>query len=268
LRSVPNKADSYNVETGVHIQNVTLDSSVADTDYDTYVTTYTNVDVVKTTAFSSAVAGTTGVDSFTNVYNSTGALLSEVTQANIDLTASVGKYYYHTDKTVWFILAKAAYGTKQIETATCTTGAVTTSGNITVTVTANGMGGSPKSVVVAVTETDSVNDVAGKVRTALTNDANVSSFFVVSGADANVVLTTINTAANDATMAIAVVDTGSTGVVFSASVDTQAGVAGIAPARVGLGTTQIIYQLATQIITQYGKGSFIDTTKTIPKRIY
>jgi hypothetical protein len=26
--------------------------------------------------------------------------------------------------------------------------------------------------------------------------------------------------------------------------------------------------LATQIITQYGKGSFIDTTKTIPKRIY
>jgi hypothetical protein len=44
--------------------------------------------------------------------------------------------------------------------------------------------------------------------------------------------------------------------------------ADIAAAKAGLAGTKLYYQLATQIITQYGKGSFIDTTKTIPKRIY
>jgi len=89
--------------------HVWLKQSVQGTAYNTIDTsTYTNVDVVKTTALI-GVAGTTGLDGFTIVNNSGGTTLTEVAQANIDLTASIGKYYYHTDKSVWFIVAKGAY---------------------------------------------------------------------------------------------------------------------------------------------------------------
>jgi len=89
--------------------HVWLKQSVSGTAYNTLDTsTYTNVDVVKTTALI-GVAGTTALDGFTIVNNSSGTTLTEVAQANIDLTASIGKYYYHTDKSVWFIVAKGAY---------------------------------------------------------------------------------------------------------------------------------------------------------------
>lgn len=109
----------------------------------------------------------------------------------------------------------------QVETAVCTTGAVTGAGNITVTVTAAGMSNSPKDVVVAVAHTDTVSEVAEKVRVDLAADADVGAFFTVSGTGANVILSTITAAATDATLAIAVVDTGTTGTVFSASTDTS-----------------------------------------------
>jgi hypothetical protein len=86
--------------------------SISSTIYDSVDNaSYTNVSVVKTTAFAPATAGTTGVDGFTIVNNSAGTTLAEVAQANIDNVASIGKYYYHTDKTVWFITAKNAYAT-------------------------------------------------------------------------------------------------------------------------------------------------------------
>ena len=109
----------------------------------------------------------------------------------------------------------------QVETAVCTTGAVTAAGTITVTVTAAGMTGSPKAVALEVEQDDTVDEVAGKVRVALAADVNVGAFFTVSGTGANVILSTVTPAATDATLAIAVVDTDTTGVVFSASTDTS-----------------------------------------------
>lgn len=84
--------------------------AISGTDYDSLdAATYTNVDAVKTTAYAAAVAGTTGIDGYTIYQNSAGTDLTEIAQADIDLAASVGKYYYHTDKTIWIVVAKGAY---------------------------------------------------------------------------------------------------------------------------------------------------------------
>lgn len=72
-------------------------------------TTYTNVDVIKTTALNTSILGTVGIDGFTIYQNSAGTDLVEIAQANIDLVASIGKYYYHTDGTIWIITAANQY---------------------------------------------------------------------------------------------------------------------------------------------------------------
>lgn len=116
-------------------------------------------------------------------------------------------------------------GTAQVETITCTAGESTGAGTITMTITAAGMPNSPKAVEVEIAESDGVNDVALKVRTALAADEDVAAFFTISGADAAVVMTAKTPAANDATMAFGYADTDSTGVTFGASTNTTAGVA-------------------------------------------
>lgn len=99
-------------------------------------------------------------------------------------------------------------------------------GTIVFTVTANGMGNSPKAVNVNVTAADdTVSKVAAKVRAALGLDADITAFFTISGADGNIILTAIEPAANDGTMEIAMTDTPSTAVTFGASANTTAGVA-------------------------------------------
>jgi|SRR5882672_262703 len=90
-------------------------------------------------------------------------------------------------------------GVQQVETATAV-GTIGTSGNATVIVTAAGMSGSPRTVSVAVTSTDTATVWAGKVRAALTADPIVNGFFVVSGATTAVILTARATAPNDTTM--------------------------------------------------------------------
>lgn len=79
-------------------------------------------------------------------------------------------------------------GTAQVETATAT-GTITGSGNAAVVVTAAGMTGSPKTINVAVTNGDTASVWAGKVRTALAADADVSALFTVSGTTTSIVLT-------------------------------------------------------------------------------
>ena len=116
-------------------------------------------------------------------------------------------------------------GVKQEKAISVTQGAVTDSGNITVTVTAGGMSESPKAVVVAVVDQDSINDVAEKIRVALAADEDVGAFFTVGGEAAQILLTAVTPAANDGTMEIAVVDTDTTGVTVGASSDEAAGVA-------------------------------------------
>lgn len=100
--------------------------------------------------------------------------------------------------------------TAQVESITIGSGA-TTDGDVTVTITAAGMTGSPKAVTVAVLTGDDAPTVAGKVRTALVDDTDVSGFFTVSGTGADIVLTTQEVAITDATMNIAVTG-GTTGV--------------------------------------------------------
>lgn len=120
-------------------------------------------------------------------------------------------------------------GTEQVETATVV-GTVVDSGDARVIVTAAGMNNSSKTVDVAVLALDSAADVADKIRTALTSDADVgdagTGFFTVSGAGADVILTANAAAADDATVNISIDNLTCTGLTAApTSVDTTAGVA-------------------------------------------
>jgi hypothetical protein len=79
-------------------------------------------------------------------------------------------------------------GTAQVETATAA-GTITAAGNASVVVTAAGMTGSPKTISVAVANTDTAATWAGKVRTALAADSAVSALFSVGGTTTAIVLT-------------------------------------------------------------------------------
>ena len=139
-------------------------------------------------------------------------VLTAVDEAANDATLAFG--YVDTDTT------GATFGASGNTTA----GDLLAAGNITMTITAAGMDNTPKAVVVALTEAMSINAVASAVRAALALDADVSGFFDVSGADADVVLTALDAAANDATVDFGYVDTGTTGATFGASTATEAGV--------------------------------------------
>ena len=125
-RSVPAISDVEDLLSGKFTQNVSENTSISTTQYNSIDTaTYTNVDVVETTAFTLAKAGTTAIDGQTRYYNKDSVELSEVAQADIDLVASIGKYYYHTDKTIWAIVGKGVYA----DIATARTGLGTSSAN-------------------------------------------------------------------------------------------------------------------------------------------
>jgi phage tail sheath gpL-like len=125
-------------------------------------------------------------------------------------------------------------GTLQVETATIV-GTIDPAGagDAEVIVTAAGMSNSPKTVNVAVANNDNADTVAGKIRTALGLDADISAFFTVSGATDKVILTALATAANDATMNIAVDNGTCSGLTPDATSDnTTAGAAGAGNATV------------------------------------
>lgn len=125
-------------------------------------------------------------------------------------------------------------GTAQVETATAA-GTITGTGNASVTVTALGMTGSPKTISVPVLSGDTATVWAGKVRVALSADTAVSALFTVGGATTAISLTrkpiaTISEvpfyAANDATINVALDNGTCTGITTaSTSSDTTAGVA-------------------------------------------
>lgn len=114
---------------------------------------------------------------------------------------------------------------KQVETATVV-GTITGSGNATVTITAAGMTGSPKAISVAVVENDTASGVAGKIRTALNLDADITSLFTVGGTGDLVSLTKKLCATNDGTLNIATTNGTCTGLTPAAtSANTTEGVA-------------------------------------------
>ena len=109
-------------------------------------------------------------------------------------------------------------------------------GDIDVTVTADGMPNSPKTVTVAVANSDTAALIAGKVRSALIADADighaVTGFFTVTGGTNHVILTAHTEAANDLTVDIsAVTDTAVFEVGIPLSVSTTISTAGVAPYR-------------------------------------
>lgn len=79
-------------------------------------------------------------------------------------------------------------GAAQVETATAV-GTITLAGNAEVVVTATGMAGTPKTILVPVALDDTATVWAGKVRAALADDAAVSAMFDVGGLIANIRLT-------------------------------------------------------------------------------
>lgn len=122
-----------------------------------------------------------------------------------------------------------ALGQKQAETATVR-GAIASSGagNATIIVTAVGMTGSPKTVSVAVANSDTASQVGGKIRTALSGDTNVSAFFDISGTGAEIILTCKLAAVNDASMNISIANGTCTG--LTAATTSSNTTMGIAPA--------------------------------------
>lgn len=150
------------------------------------------------------------------VVSGTGAavILTAITPAGNDATLAFG--FVDTDTT------GVTFGASTNTTA----GVVPAAGDVTMTITAAGMSNSPKAVVVAIGATDYLaSQVATLLRAALALDADVISFFTVSGAGDDAVLTAIVPAANDGTVDFGYVDTDTTGTTFGASTATQAGVA-------------------------------------------
>jgi hypothetical protein len=90
-------------------QKVWREEEISGTDYNSLDTSYSNVDVIKTTALTTPLAGTTGIDGYTIYNDKSDNTLVEVAQADIDNVSNVGKYYYNTDKTIWIIVAKGTY---------------------------------------------------------------------------------------------------------------------------------------------------------------
>lgn len=155
-----------------------------------------------------------------SIADASSAGTATIVSTTLTFVAGVATVVVSGDAAAWL------GGTAQIETITCTAGESTGAGDITMTITSAGMDNSPKAVVVAIgAEDDTVDEVAALVRAALALDADVISFFEVSGATDEVILTAITPAANDGSLAFGFVDTDSTGVTFGASTNTEAGVA-------------------------------------------
>lgn len=117
-------------------------------------------------------------------------------------------------------------GTLQVETATVA-GSVGASGagNIKVTVTSKYFPGG-KVVTVAVANNDSASAVAGKIRTALGADAEVTAFYTVGGSGADYSLTAKSAEINDSSLNLGHANDTASGMTNSASsANTTAGIA-------------------------------------------
>ncbi len=104
-----------------------------------------------------------------------------------------------------------AVGVAQVEVATAV-GAITTSGNVTATLTAAGVVGSPIALAVAVLAGDTPAMWAQKVRLALAANAAIAALYTVAPAlDASITLTRVAPAADDATLNLALANGTSVG---------------------------------------------------------
>jgi hypothetical protein len=140
---------------------------------------------------------------------------------------------------------------------------ITTGGNARCVVTAAGMTGSPKTVTFAVALNDTAAQVAGKARTALAADANVSAFFNVGGETTEIILTAKTIAANDATMNFTLEDVTSDGITDDvtstdtiAANDTQTYITTVGAADSGGAGYQLITLAAASVVTANAVATF------------
>lgn len=148
---------------------------------------------------------------------------SETFDADFNLFASVS------------IDPTTSLGVKQVETATLAVGNVTTAGNMAVIVTAAGMVGTPKTILVPVSLTDITPTlVMTKVRAALAADSAVTAMYAVGGTGAVLTLTRNPRAvANDGTLNVDLGGVGTTAVGITQVAASANTTAGVAPTTIG-----------------------------------
>jgi hypothetical protein len=121
--------------------------------------------------------------------------------------------------------AELKIGVKQVETATIV-GTITGAGDATVTITCDGLAGTPLDVAVALAEDDTADMVAAKMADELNDTAAVTALFTASSNGPYLILTRITGAANIADLNIAYTNDDCTGLTPDATSDsTTAGVA-------------------------------------------
>lgn len=135
------------------------------------------------------MVGLSNVDNTSDLDKPISNAVSAAISTEISLRTSADTAFSTQISTMKSILCGSGtfVGNRQIETATVTVTTVT-NGSINVIVTALGMTGSPITVPVTTTASESADTVASNIRTALNNNANIAAFFTVSGSNNLVVL--------------------------------------------------------------------------------
>ena len=137
-------------------------------------------------------------------------------------------------------------------------GPVISGGNAIFTVTAFGMGNSPKAVTVAVASLDSASTVAQAARYALAIDTDVSLMFLVGGSGANVTLTRRIDAENDSTLNLAIANGTCTGLTASpTSTQVTAGSSVITNGYITLAEFHSMKRVKTEEVTDDTAISFL-----------
>jgi len=180
----------------------------------------TNPAVARNIRIAGNVAGINGKVKITGT-NYAGKVISEELTAN-GTTAVDGALAFKTVSKIDLPL-QVHTPVAQVETATVV-GTITTAGNASVTVT-SALFEADEEITVAVALNDNASAIAGKMRTALAANANISAHFAVSGATDKIILTAKVPAANDTTLNIAIANDTSAGITDAASsANTTAGV--------------------------------------------
>jgi hypothetical protein len=148
-------------------------------------------------------------------------------------------------------LAETTYGATdliegyggQAETAILAAAGALTTGNISVTVTASGLTGSPLLTTVAVLNTDTVTTAAEKIRVALRAVAVIAAMFEVGGTGPRIMLKKKVTEASDATLNIALANGAPSASITAAatSVNTQQTLAAWAAGARGTANAGTLY---------------------------
>jgi len=139
-------------------------------------------------------------------------------------------------------------GTQQVETTTAD-GTTTLAGNVTIVVTSAILDSSPRTIQVPVLLGDTAAVWAGKVRTALIQNGDISSHYNVGGSGTSISLTARKAEANDSTLNSAI-SNGSPNPGITADATSDNTTAGVAPTYY---SSQTIYEAFPSIsATQIG----------------